>query len=89
MTTYIAENIETGEVIEGCAKELAKKIGVAVGSIMNAVSTNNKVKRMWSISKNGTANKTLYCIPMALQEEWDAVTAPFKKLIARKNKKGE
>lgn len=30
MTTYIAENIETGEVIEGCAKELAKKIGVAV-----------------------------------------------------------
>jgi hypothetical protein len=86
MTTYIAENIETGEIIEGCAKELAKKIGVAAGSIQNAASTKNKVRRTWLISKDGTVSKTLYSIPIGTQEKWDRETAPYKELIANKHK---
>ena len=69
MTTYIAENIETGEVIEGCAKDLAKKIGIAQKSIFNAVSKKQRVRRMWYITKDGMADKTRYCIPVTLAED--------------------
>jgi hypothetical protein len=90
MTVYRAENIGTGEVIEGCAKDLAKKIGVAQKYILNASSNGRRVKRTWYITKDSVANKTHYSVPMSLQEEWDAVTAPYKAVIARKRgiKKG-
>lgn len=85
MTTYIAENIETGEIIEGGARELAKELGVAHGYIMNAVSKGQKVKREWYITKDGATNKTLYSIPISTQEDWEKITAPYKELIAKRN----
>lgn len=85
MTIYIAENIETGEIIEGGARELAKELGVAHGYIMNAVSKGQKVKREWYITKDNTANKTLYSVPMSTQEDWNIITAPYKELIAQRN----
>jgi hypothetical protein len=85
VTIYRAENIDTGEVIEGCAKDLAKKIGVAQKYIFNAVSKKQRVRRMWYITKDGMADKTKYCIPVTLVDEWDSVTAPYKALIASKH----
>lgn len=85
MVIYKAENIDTGEVISGDAKELAKKIGVARMSIVNAVSKQQKVRRAWYITKESTVNKTPYSVPMETQEKWDRETAPYKELIAQRN----
>lgn len=75
MTTYIAENIETGEVIEGGSRDIARKLGVVPNTICNAVSTKSKVRFVWIVK-----SRNLPKIPKELWEEWDRVTAPFKKL---------
>ena len=85
MVIYKAENIETGEVISGDAKTLAKKIGVARMSILNAVSKKQRVRRMWYITNDNTAYKSRYSVPMSTQEDWDMITAPYKELIAQRN----
>ena len=87
MTTYTAENIETGEIVEGAARDVARTLGVAHGYIMNAVSKGKKVKRVWYITKDGATNKTIYSIPISTQEDWEKVTAPYKELIAKRNKR--
>ena len=88
MTTYTAENIETGEIIKGGARDIAKKIGVAQGSIFNAVSSKQKVRRVWVIKCNVTTKKSTYCIPQELWAEWAKATEPFKKAI-KDSKKGK
>lgn len=84
MTTYIATNIETGEIIEGGAKDIAKKLGVVTNAIYNAENMQQKVRFVWFISKGKRASKRTCDIPTALLGEWDMVTAQFKKASARR-----
>lgn len=84
MTTYIAENIETGEVIEGGVRKLANHLGVAPYNIYNSVYTKSKVKFVWVITKRNCMNENPYKFPQALLDEWDAVTEKFRKASARK-----
>ena len=80
MTTYIAENIETGEVIEGGVRDIARKLGVVPNTICNAVSAKSKVKFVWVITKRVGINENPYKFPQALLDEWDRVTEQFRKL---------
>lgn len=84
MITYIATNIETGEIIEGGAKDIAKKLGVVTNAIYNAENLQQKVRFVWFISKGKRESERTYNFPTALLEEWDRVTAPFKKASARR-----
>ena len=83
MVVYRATNIETGEIIEGGARDLARKLGVAHGYIFNAVSRQQKVKCVWFISTEKKKDKIVTRNLQSLLEEWDVVTAPFKKLSAK------
>lgn len=84
MTTYIAENIETGEVIEGGVRDIARKLGVVPNTICNAVSAKSKVKFVWVITKRVGINENPYKFPQALLDEWNLVTEKFRKASARK-----
>lgn len=90
MTLYKATNEETGEVIEGGSRDLAKIIGTTQKNIMNASYKNQKIRNVWNVAKCKTDSKPSASIPVTLAEDWDSVTAPYKKLIARKRgiKKG-
>lgn len=83
MQIYRATNIETGEIIEGGAKDLAKKLGVVTNAIYNAENLQQKVRFVWFISKGKAEGKTNYNYPQALLEEWDRVTEQFRKLRAK------
>lgn len=83
MQVYRATNVETGEIIEGDAKYLAKKLGVVTKHIYNAVALQQKIRYVWFISTDkkqkvsgGKPNK----ITPDLLDKWDKVTEPFKKL---------
>ena len=90
MTVYKATNEETGEVIDGGSRDLAKIIGTTQKNVMNASYQNSKIRNLWSITKHKTPSRSNNIIPVALAEDWDRFTAPYKALIASKhgNKKG-
>ena len=83
MQIYRATNIETGEIIEGGARDIARKLGVVQKTIYNAVAMQQNVRFVWFISTDkkqkvsgGKPNK----ITPDLLDKWDKVTEPFKKL---------
>ena len=94
MTVYKATNEETGEVIEGGARDLAKKLGVVTKSIYNAVALQQKIKYVWFIStekpyrkaNSKSDDKTNRVTPQLL-DEWERVTAPYKKASQKGRKK--
>lgn len=95
MQIYRATNIETGEIIEGDAKDLAKKLGVVTKHIYNAVALQQKIKYVWFISTekpcrnaNSNSNSKANRISPQLIEEWEQVIAPFKKASQKGHKKG-
>lgn len=78
MITYIATNMETGDVFEGSIKDMAEKLGIAQHTAYNAVSQRTLVHKVWLITKHGLKNDS-NTLPRDLMKEWDAVTAQFKK----------
>lgn len=84
MVVYRATNIETGEIIEGGARDLARELGVAPRYIYNAVSSQQKIKFVWFISSNTKKSKSNGQITPQQLAEWERVTAPFKRLSAKK-----
>jgi len=90
MQIYRATNIETGEIIEGGAKDIAKKLGVIPKTLYNAVAMQQNVRYVWfistdkKVSKSGNTNK----ITPQLIDDWERVTAPFKKASQKGRKKG-
>ncbi len=86
MTTYIAENIDTGEIIEGGVRDVARKLGVVSNTIYNSVATKSKVRSEWLISKKSDHEPTTTRISQKQLDEWERVTAPFKKASARKRR---
>lgn len=87
MVIYKAENLVTGEVIEGGARDLAKVFGMTINAIYNAVSNEGCVKKGWIVYKENMVKDNAYRLPQELLEEWDRVTAPFKRLNRKKREK--
>lgn len=91
MTVYRATNEETGEVIEGGARDLARNLGVTANSIYNAASDGFRVNGKWLIYreiKNVDMETKCDRLSPQLFEEWERVTAPFKKASKKGCKKG-
>lgn len=90
MTLYKATNEETGEVVEGGSRDLAKIIGTTQKNVINASCEQRRIRNLWRIEKYKTDSKPGPNIPVTLAEDWDRATAPYKALIARKRgiKKG-
>ena len=70
---YLAENLITGERIEGCSKELMKVIGCKHYDPYNYARTNSVYKKLWKIT---SVNKTLKRVENndqleELYQEWD------------------
>ena len=87
MVVYRATNIETGEIIEGGARDLARELGVVQNTIYNAVAMQQKIKYVWFVStekRNCKLESKANRMTPHLIEEWERVTAPFKKLSAKK-----
>lgn len=85
---YEVTNIKTGEKFVGTGEEVAERLGVSRAYVSKQWSEGGRVKLDWKVEKldekviaekpnNGS-------IPYTLQEEWDKVTAPFKRLSAKK-----
>lgn len=92
MIIYRATNIETGEIIEGGARDLAKTLGVVPKSIYNAVPMQQKIKHVWFISVEKKAHKTgskVNSITPKLLADWDEITTPYKKASKNGCKKGK
>lgn len=83
MTVYVATNINTGEVIEGGARYLSRKLGVTTAFVYKATSTQKLIKSVWSVDKIDTENNTPYRLPQALLDEWDAVTQAIRRKTRR------
>lgn len=88
---YELTNIRTDEKFVGTADEISARFGVSRGYISKQWSEGDRIQFDWKVEKldekvisekpnNGS-------IPYALQEEWDKVTTPFKKLSAKKASK--
>ena len=85
---YELTNIKTGEKFVGTADDISEKLGVSRGYISSQEICGGRIHYDWNIERldqekivkkpnNGS-------IPYPLQEEWDRVTAPFKRLSAKK-----
>jgi len=91
MQIYRATHIETGEIIEGGARDLARKLGVVTKSIYNAVASQQNIKYVWFIStdkKQSKAEGKTNRITPQLLDEWEKATEPFKKASKKGCKKG-
>ena len=85
---YEVTNIKTGEKFVGTGEEVAERLGVSRAYVSKQWSEGGRVKFDWKVEKldeKVIAEKSNNgSIPYALQEEWDRVTAPFKRLSAKK-----
>ena len=87
MTVYKATNEETGEVIEGGARDLARNLGVTANSIYNAASDGFRVRGAWLIYRNiKKPDVETKCDRLTIKnlEDWDKFTAPYKALSEKK-----
>lgn len=90
MTVYRAINEETGEVIEGGASDLARKLGVTRNCIYNASSKGYVVRDSWTVKcRNQQLDEETKADRLSPQnlEDWDRFTAPYKALSEKKRKK--
>lgn len=85
LTRYIATHDETGEVIIGTAKELAFKLGVIPGTVYKTAMEGNQISAHWSVEKEKQKRevKNDYKFLLKQQNEWDAITKPFKEASRR------
>lgn len=85
---YEVTNIKTGEKFVGTGEEVAERLGVSRAYVSKQWSEGGRVKLDWKVEKldeKVIAEKSNNgSIPYTLQEEWDKVTAPFKRLSAKK-----
>jgi len=85
---YELENIKTGEKIVGTIADIAEKFGLSTSYVNKIALAGKRICLDWKITR--LDQRTIvekpnnHSIPYTLQEEWDKVTAPFKKLSAKK-----
>ena len=85
---YEVTNIKTGEKFVGTGEEVAERLGVSRAYVSKQWSEGGRICFDWKVEKldeKVIAEKSNNgSIPYTLQEEWDKVTAPFKRLSAKK-----
>lgn len=85
---YEVTNIKTGEKFVGTGEEVAERLGVSRAYVSKQWSEGGRVKLDWKVEKLDekviTEKSNNGSIPYTLQEEWDKVTAPFKRLSTKK-----
>lgn len=85
---YELTNIRTDEKFVGTGEDISARLGVSRAYVSKQCSEGGRIQFEWKVEKldekviaekpnNGS-------IPYQLQEEWDKVTAPFKRLSAKK-----
>lgn len=85
---YIAENIRTGEKLEGSANELCKIIGCVAGTIRKYGSISDLYQKTWKIEKRDKDEVVDNC--NSLTEEdlqmWDDFIKTIKKKPSKKGR---
>ena len=85
---YEVTNIKTGEMFVGTADDISARLGVTRGYISKQEIAGGRICLDWKIERVDqraiVEKPNNYSIPYTLQEEWDKVTAPFKRLAERK-----
>jgi len=85
---YRAVNTETGEILEGTAKELAEIIGVTNITI-SKVALEGRRSKGFKVDKISEPkcdrNDNKFC--KDILAEWEAVTKPFKEASRRYNER--
>lgn len=85
---YEVTNVKTGEMFVGTADDISERLGVSRGYISKQEIEGKRICLDWKIvrvdQKVIVEKPNNHSIPYTLQEEWDKVTAPFKKLSAKK-----
>ena len=85
---YEVTNVKTDEMFVGTADDISERLGVSRGYISKQEIEGKRICLDWKIvrvdQKVIVEKPNNHSIPYTLQEEWDKVTAPFKKLSAKK-----
>lgn len=85
---YEVTNIKSGEKFVGTGEEVAERLGVSRAYVSKQWSEGGRIKLDWKVEKLDekliAEKPNNSSIPYTLQEEWDKVTAPFKRLAERK-----
>ena len=91
--SYKLTNINTKEEIVCTSDEVCEKFGFTNVYLTKAYSAGRLLRKEWKIERVGPekvydvsrkASDVSKKVPKDKQEEWDKVTAPFKKLYAKK-----
>ena len=81
-------NIKSGEKFEGTAEDISARFGIGKAYVSKQCSEGGRIRLDWKVEKldkSSIAEKpNKGSIPYWLQEEWDRVTEPFKKMYAKK-----
>jgi len=89
---YELTNVKTGEKFVGTYIDISNRLGVSRGYISQREAEGGRICLDWKIEKVDkkmiVEKPNNHSIPYSLQEEWDKVTEPFKKLSIRKKNKG-
>lgn len=85
---YRATNIETGEVIEGCASELSDRLGLKINNFYNYIERESKAKGVWVLDyAERPQSKQIDSHLTILLKEWDELTGPVRKYIIERNER--
>jgi len=85
---YEVTNVKTGEMFVGTAEDISARLGATRGYISKQEIEGGRICLDWKLERVDREvivdKPNNHSIPYPLQEEWDKVTAPFKKLSAKK-----
>lgn len=85
---YRITHDKTGEVHVGTPKEISEITGVLPSSLSAYATYGKKVAKVWKIEAlPDNTPKVAGTVPTEMWKEWEEVTAPFKKAIARYQRK--
>lgn len=84
---YKITNERTGEEFCGSLKQISLRTGLSEKTISTYVTLGKKATGVWRIERVYANPKKTTNVPPELWKEWDEVTAPYKKAIARYQRK--
>lgn len=88
---YEVTNIKSGEMFVGTLADIAERFNLSTCYVNKIALEGKRIKLDWKIVRIDqrviVEKPNNHSIPYTLQEEWDKVTAPFKKLSAKKASK--
>lgn len=85
---YEVTNIMSGEKFVGTASDIAQRFRLSTSYVNKLALEGKRINLDWKIVRLDqrviVEKPNNHSIPYTLQEEWDKVTAPFKRLAERK-----